>query len=393
MVNLEALERSSLFRDLPAALLRRLAAMGEERSYAPGQRIFQEGEGATHLCIIKEGRVALEMDLQIGRAEAGERRTFAAVLGPPDCLGWSAIVPPHTRTMSAVAIQATTVVAFEREALERLIADDPRAGTLLMRGLAQMVGNRLVEARAKLGFVIAMVSHELKAPLAAVESYLQVMLCGYAGEVPDRQREMLGRCSIRVQELIELINSLLRVSRIETGDLSAELGVASLQDVIEKAVENVAAAAREKGVRLQVRVPADLLPLLMAPLRIQEAVSNLLDNSVKFTPSDGEVVVTVDDRGDDIRVQVRDTGIGIASSELPRVFDEFYRGQMAQSKGLGLGLSLVKKIVEAHRGQIWAESPPPGEARGAAITFTLPKALAVHLSPGDRPPAGHGEAA
>lgn len=393
MANLEALERTSLFGDLPAALLRRLAALSEERSYSPGQRIFHEGEGATHLCIIREGRVALEMDLQIGRAEAGERRTFAAVLSPPDCFGWSALVPPHTRTMSAVAIQATAVVVFERESLERLIADDPRAGVLLMRGLAQLVGNRLMEARAKLGFVIAMVSHELKAPLAAVESYLQVMLGGYAGDVPDRQREMLARCSIRVQELIELINSLLRVSRIETGDLSAELGVESLQDIIEKAVENVAAAAREKGVRLQVHVPADLPPLLMAPLRIQEALTNLLDNSVKFTPAGGEVVATVEDRGDNICVQVRDTGIGVAAAELPRIFDEFYRGQTAQSKGLGLGLALVKRIVEAHRGQIWVESPPPGEACGTVFTFALPKALTVQHSPGDRPPVGQGEAA
>jgi len=389
----ETLERTSLFGDLPAALLRRLAALSEERSYSAGQRIFQEGEGSTHLCIIKEGRVALEMDLQIGRAEAGERRTFAAVLGPLDCFGWSALVPPHTRTMSAVAIQDTTVVALEREALERLIADDPRAGVLMMRGLAQLVGNRLMEARAKLCFVIALVSHELKAPLAAVESYLQVMLGGYAGDVPDRQREMLDRCSIRVQELIELINSLLRVSRIETGDLSAELGVESLHDILEKAVDNVATAARDKGVFLRVHVPAGLPPLLMAPLRIQEALTNLLDNAVKFTPADGEVIVTVQEREADICVQVRDTGIGVAAQELPRIFDEFYRGQMAQSKGLGLGLSLVKKIVEAHRGQIWVESPPPGETRGTVFTFALPKALTVQASPGERPPAGQGEAA
>ncbi|MDQ7839991.1 MAG: ATP-binding protein [bacterium] len=388
MVNLEALERAFLFRDLPAALLRRLAALGEERSYAPGQRIFQEGEGATHLCVIKEGRVALEMDLQIGRTEAGERRTFAAVLSPPDCFGWSAIVPPHTRTMSAVAIQATTVVAFEREALERLIADDPRAGTLLLRGLAQLVGNRLMEARSKLSFVIALVSHELKAPLAAVESYLQVILCGYAGDVPDKQREMLGRCSIRVQELIELINGLLRVSRIETGDFSAEITPTSVQVVIEKALENVSGAAQEKGVRVRVEMPSDLSLLHLAPIRIQEVFTNLLDNSVKFTPAGGEVVVLVCDQGRHIQVRVRDTGIGIPASELPRIFDEFYRGQKAQSKGLGLGLSLVKKIVEAHQGQIWVESPPPGEACGTVFAFTLPKALTGLVSTADRPPVG-----
>lgn len=375
MVHQEVLEGAPLFRDLPAALLRRLAALGEERSYSPGQRIFQEGEGATHLCIITEGRVALEMDLQIGRAEAGERRTFAAVLGPPDCFGWSALVPPHTRTMSAVAIQAATVVAFEQDALERLIAGDPRTGVLLMRGLAQLVGSRLMEARAKLSFVIALVSHELKAPLAAVESYLQVMLGGYAGDVPDRQREMLDRCSIRVQELIELINSLLRVSRIETGDFSSEVTPTPLHVVIEKAVENVSSAAREKGVRVRVEMPSDLSPLPLAPLRIQEAFTNLLDNSVKFTPSGGEVAILVEDRGEHIQVQVCDNGIGIPTSELPRIFDEFYRGRTARSKGLGLGLSLVKKIVEAHQGQIWVESPPPGEACGTVFTFTLPNAL------------------
>lgn len=392
MTNLQALERSSLFRDLPAALLRRLAALGEERSYAPGQRLFQEGEGATHLCIVKKGRIALEMSLQIGRAESGERRTFAAVLGPPDCLGWSALVPPHTRTMSAVAIEPTTVLALERETLERVMADDTRAGIILMRGLAQTVGDRLMEARAKLGFVISLISHELKAPLAAVESYLQVMLCGYAGDLPDRQREMLDRCSIRVQELIELIDSLLRVSRIETGDFSAEITPTSLHGVVEKAVENVSAAASEKDVRVRVEMPPELPPLPLAPLRIQEAISNLLDNSVKFTRSGGEVAVLVVDQGDRILVQVRDTGIGIPESELPRIFDEFYRGQKAKSKGLGLGLSLVKKIVEAHQGQIWVESPVPGEECGTMFTFTLPKSPSDQVSRCGEEPEKLGEA-
>ncbi|MBI4278273.1 MAG: HAMP domain-containing histidine kinase [Armatimonadetes bacterium] len=374
MVEMEYLRRTPLLGGLPEAFLARIAAMAVEQRYGPGQYIFREGEESTHLYVITDGRVALEMNLVIGRREVGERRAFAVVLGPADCFSWSALVPPHILTMSAVAMQATTVLAIDGAALRRLIQEEPRSGIVLLRGLAEIVSSRLIEARAKLCAIIALVSHELKAPLAAVESYLQVMLGGYAGEVPAQQQEMLARCSVRVQELIALIDALLRVSRIETGDLSPEIAPTDLATLIDEAVENVAPAARDKGVRLQVRVPDGLPPLPVAPLRIQEALTNLLDNAVKFTPAGGSVDVAVTDAGDRVQVEVRDTGIGIPADEQPRIFDEFYRGRMAQARGLGLGLSLVKRIVEAHGGRIWVESPPAGARSGSAFSFILPRA-------------------
>ncbi len=371
MTHEELLEQSPVFKGLPGELRALVAAVGVEQRYSPGQRVFQEGDDSTHFYVIEEGRVALEMNVHVGRAEGSGRRAFAAVIGPTESFGWSALVPPHTRTMSALAIQPTSVLAIDGQALQRLVADDAAAGAIIFGQLSELISSRLEEARAKLCFIISLVSHELKAPLAAVESYLQVMLGGYAGEMSEKQRAMVGRCSHRVQELIELINSLLRVSRIETGDLSQEIKPAALATIVGEAMENVGPAAAIKGIALRDRIP-DGLPLLpLAPLRIQETITNLLDNAVKFTPSAGTVEILASDHPDFVEVEVVDTGMGIPLEEQPRIFDEFYRGEKADAKGLGLGLALVKKIVEAHGGRIWVESPPSGRTVGTAFHFTL----------------------
>ncbi len=373
MIAQESLRRSPMFLGLSEAALARIAAMGQERTYGPGQYIFREGEASTELYVLRDGRVALEMSLQIGRADVSGRKAFIAVMGPSDCFGWSALVPPHHFTMSAVAVQQSTVLAIDGPALQALIADEPQVGVLLLDRLNQVISNRLTEARAKFCTIIALISHELKAPLAAVESYLQVLLGGYAGDLAAQQQEMISRCSVRVGELLELIDTLLRVSRIETGDLTPEIAPAPLDTVIAGALENVSPAARERGVELLVELPHGLAPLPMSRLRIQEAITNLLDNAVKFTPQGGHVTAVVTEREDHVEVQIRDSGIGIPPEELPRIFDEFYRGRNARAHGLGLGLSLVKKIVGAHGGQIWAASPPAGSETGSSFHFTLPK--------------------
>lgn len=375
MITPEYLRRSELFLDLPGDLLERVSTLGEERAYAPGQYVFVEGEESKALYVVGTGLVALEMNLHIGRADGSGRKAFIAVLGPSECFGWSALVPPHQFTMSAIAVQASTVLAIDGAALQQLIAQQPGVGLLLHERLNRLISSRLTEARAKLCTIIALISHELKAPLAAVESYMQVLLGGYAGDLTAQQRDMIDRCSVRVQELIELIGVLLRVSHIERGDLTSEMTTASLRTIIDEALENVTPAARAKAIDIGAVVPEGLPPLPMSRLRIQEAVTNLLDNAVKFTPEGGRVAVILNDRVDHVEVEVRDSGMGIAEDELPRIFDEFYRGRMARAQGLGLGLSLVKKIIEAHHGQIWVESPPPGEATGSSIHFTLPKRL------------------
>jgi signal transduction histidine kinase len=106
---------------------------------------------------------------------------------------------------------------------------------------------------------------------------------------------------------------------------------------------------------------------------LQQAITNLLGNAVKFTPQGGKVTIRIKDAGDEVAVEVLDTGMGIPEDELPRIFDDFYRGKNVQEGGIGLGLSITKRIVEDHGGRIWSESPCPESDKGARFTFTLPK--------------------
>lgn len=232
---------------------------------------------------------------------------------------------------------------------------------------------KLVELDRLRTHFLAIASHDLKAPLAAVQSYLQVILGGFVGEVSERQRGMLERSSTRIQELLKLINDLLDATRIEAGQIVQEMESIELRPVIENALENVRSQAEEKGLKLDLKLTDSPSKVRASARRLEQVLTNLLNNAVQFTPSGGEIQLSVEDFEDHLEISVRDTGIGISPEDLPRIFEEFYRGKGVETKGAGLGLAIAKKIVEAHGGRIWAESPDPKTGKGSKFTFTLPK--------------------
>ena len=186
---------------------------------------------------------------------------------------------------------------------------------------------------------------------------------------------MLLRSSERITGLLDLIDNILDISRIDTRELKLE--PTSLLKVVESIRGVIQPLAEEKGVQLKVEVPKELPLITGAPNRLQQVFTNLLGNAVKFTPEGGTVTLKVAEEDDHIMVQVIDSGIGISPEELPRIFDDFYRGVRVDSTGAGLGLSIARKIVEAHGGRIWAESPCPESGVGSKFTFTLAKNLAT----------------
>ena len=239
--------------------------------------------------------------------------------------------------------------------------------------------NTLEESRQHLLRFLAIASHDLKAPLSAVQSYIQLMLGGFSGELTDKQRQMLERSSIRITEQLELISDLLDISRIEGGQIVKEMEEMSLVQVVDDSVENVRAMATDKNIKLSTRVPASLPMLKASSVRLKQAITNLLVNAIKFTPENGEVLIRVTEQNGDIHTEVLDTGVGISAEDMPKIFDDFYRGSDREKAGSGLGLSIVKRVVEAHGGKIWAESPNPEDkkGRGSRFTFMLPRNLAI----------------
>lgn len=216
---------------------------------------------------------------------------------------------------------------------------------------------------------VNMVSHELRAPLSAIKQQLAVIVQGLAGEVTDKQRELLGRAQDKIQGLIELISDLLDVARIESGHAIQQQSPLNLAKVLDATVTLMEAKAKSQGIDLRLELPENI-PLIQADSRgMEEVFTNLISNAINYSPDGGIVTVSVEVRNEYLIVSVADMGVGIEPEELPKIFDKFYRVKHPKTRqvlGTGLGLAIVRGIVESHRGSVEVESRP-----GVGTTFRV----------------------
>jgi len=216
---------------------------------------------------------------------------------------------------------------------------------------------------------VQMVSHELRSPLASIKQLLTVVLDGLAGELTAKQNDLLNRSKLKIQSLLDLINDLLDVAKIESGHAFEQQVPLRLRYVLEETITLMKPRADNQNVALRLELPREL-PLIQAdPRSMEELFSNLVSNAINYSPGGGEVVVSAVSHGDYLEVKVSDTGIGIEPEEIPKIFDKFYRVKHPETRqviGTGLGLSIVKGIVESHRGSIEVESRP-----GVGTTFRV----------------------
>ena len=229
---------------------------------------------------------------------------------------------------------------------------------------------KLEEEKSRFLRFLGIAAHDLKAPLTAIQGFLWVMVGGYAGKLSDKQKNMLERSSHRIKELLNLIGDLLDIPRIETGQLVQEMKQVSLSQVVKASMGDLRELAKQKGIKLKVKLPPGLPKIRGSAPRLQQVITNLVNNAINFTP-EGSVTIRVDERDNEIQVEVLDTGIGVPPEDLPRMFEDFFRASNVETKGTGLGLSIAKRIVEAHGGRIWVESPCPETGKGSKFTFTL----------------------
>ncbi len=232
--------------------------------------------------------------------------------------------------------------------------------------------DRLKDERTRFVRLLSVVTHDLQAPLVAVQSCISYVLDGYAGEVVEQQKDWLQRGSRRIDGLLVLIADLLDIPRIELGQLKQEMTELSLNEVVTRSLEGLDLIAREKGLRFLVELPDKSPVIYGSSRRLQQVITNLTNNAINYT-KEGEINIRLLENENDIRVDIIDTGIGIPPKDLPRLFDEFYRGSNVEVKGSGLGLSIARRIIIAHGGKIWVESPCPETGRGSKFTFTIPK--------------------
>jgi hypothetical protein len=229
--------------------------------------------------------------------------------------------------------------------------------------------------------VLAVVAHDLRNPVHTVLGAAGVVEVIPPGEAHTRHMQMIQRAARRMERLI---SDLLDVASIESGTLSLRSAPIDLTAIVTEVLEPIASQARERKVNVQREIDSGIPTVMGDHDRLMQVLSNLLGNAIKFTPEGGRVRLRVARSGDEVLVSVADNGIGISRSDLPHVFERFWRSQDSKEKGAGLGLSIAYGIIEAHGGRIWAESEL---GVGTKMTFALPVPVASPPSPPPRRPA------
>ncbi|MCK4617958.1 hybrid sensor histidine kinase/response regulator, partial [Candidatus Aerophobetes bacterium] len=220
---------------------------------------------------------------------------------------------------------------------------------------------------------ISMVSHELRRPLIDVQEYLEVVRTGITGRLTQPQKEVLEKASGQINTLLVLIKNWLDMSRIETGRMLENLELLDLSQILHKTVDFLREKTKNKKITLEVNIPAHLPLIKGEKLSIERAFTNLIRNAIDYNREEGKISVKTKEEADYVVIEVSDTGIGIPKKDIPFIFDEFFRVKNRKTRhitGSGLGLSIVKKIVEAHRGSIEVRSE---EGKGSTFTVFLPE--------------------
>jgi signal transduction histidine kinase len=245
------------------------------------------------------------------------------------------------------------------------------------RGLRD-ANERLEEKDKVKSEYVLRVTHDVKEHLSAIQSCVDPVEEGILGPLNDKQKGLLKRATSRVQTLTTYIRSLLDLTRLRLGR-----GMETVEADLGKIAGEVAKAhgdnIRRKGLRFDFRAAPDLPRVTGMPFYLEAALSNLLANAVKYTPDGGDIRLELKPDGENVHVVLSDTGIGIPRDEQPRLFEEFFRASNARGSvkdGSGLGLAMVKQVVDRHGGRIWVESQ---EGRGSAFHILLPRARAADV--------------
>jgi signal transduction histidine kinase/DNA-binding response OmpR family regulator len=342
---------------------------------------------------LRETRIEVDGTL-VGRAATEGRPLKIADLrdAPMDAhlqvlrdAGWrSMIVVPmlrEGRIVGALVVRRKTPGGFAEETCELLqtFASQSAMAILnarLFRELERKSAELEAVSRHKSEFLASM-SHELRTPLNAVIGFSEVLLERMFGDLNERQEEYLRDIWDSGRHLLDLLNDILDLSKVEAGRMHLERSTFSVSDVLESCLSQVRPRAVQRGVSLQLEVARDVGLIDADELRFKQVVLNLLSNAVKFTPTGGAVMVRVTTDGAALAVSVTDTGIGIAAEDRERIFESFQQGRRgpAQPEGTGLGLTLSKRIVELFGGEMWLDSEV---AVGSTFGFRVP--LGTHAA-------------
>jgi signal transduction histidine kinase len=221
---------------------------------------------------------------------------------------------------------------------------------------------------------VSSVSHELRTPLTSIKGYAAILLTGKLGDLPKDVRERLEKINRHSDELVHMVNELLDISRIESGRVTMRAEICGLKEIVDKAEDLLSGQLKERKISFNAEIAQGANLVLADRTQIERVFINLISNAMKFTPAQGKITIASRKNDKMIQADVSDTGCGIPEEAQEPIFEEFFRVDNdinQEVKGTGLGLTLVKHIVEAHGGKIWVKSKV---GSGSTFSFTLPAA-------------------
>ena len=296
------------------------------------------------------------------------RRIFVAALIPLVLFGFVGGIVLSRRALHPVRQLTETVRSINSGKM------NARAPTFGSRDELEdliILFNSMVEKIEKLirgmGESLDNVAHDLRTPMTRMRGIAEMALRTDG----DREvcREALADCLEESDRILAMLNTLMDIAEAESGTMTLEPGEVKVCDVVKKVTDLYGYVAEEKDLHMETNCP-EALSFVVDPVRMGQALGNLVDNAVKYTPPGGRVEIAVEQERGMVLIAVKDTGIGIGPEELPRIWDRLYRADRSRSqKGLGLGLSLVKAIVEAHKGEVGVSSEP---GKGSVFTLSVP---------------------
>jgi len=330
---------------------------------------------------IKKGPI--DLDKSYARTLKGEPHVVLDVASEPSLQYPEVIKKEGIVSMLAVPLQGRekvigTLRLFTSERREFTPEEMDFVSALASQGAISIENARFYDAlkrqdEAKNDFIILM-THELKAPLAAIQGLLDVMLKGYVGTITDKQKELIGRMQKRIDSVLGVSAELLDIYQWQSKGIIDEVWRSvSLKDQIQKAEDLFKLIAQKKSITISYEVPEEQVNVKAGEEELEKVLNNLISNAIKYTPTGGNISVVLRLMDKQVTLRVKDNGIGISSEDVPKIFNEFFRTKEAKvidPDGSGLGLPFVKKIVESLGGTIRVASE---KGQGTEFIITLPK--------------------
>lgn len=264
-----------------------------------------------------------------------------------------------------------TIERLSKGVLRRNREKESRKEVMIMAHDLQESNLRLMELDRKKTNCLAVATHEMRTPLTIINGYMRMLLDESFGLLNEKQKHLLHESRNNCDRLLELVSSMLDRCRLESGSVEYDLQEGPYLELIQRVVGRMQHYIEKNGLAIHLDLPEEEIRIPIDANAIEQALVNLVANAVKFTPPPGEITLRCSVDPDGVLTQVIDTGIGIDPEEIDQVFNEFNKvgKKYGEKKGAGLGLSICKKIIILHRGEIWAESEP---GQGSCFSFLLP---------------------